>query len=172
MQHFTVFFTFSAKYNAEMYYAVVGVQDDIETSLCVMAHYLPLFFKRALNIYRTMGMVQLIQTENSTLASLATQRQLKSKSKAVLPIASRKSLKFTKNKTPHKQQISKQARMILTKNMTLEYEFFGFIKQRLKLQVSHLRKKMFPRTWCKGRTSHMVYDGSSVLDNIKIINDI
>lgn len=155
-----------------MYYAVVGVQDDIETSLCVMEHYLPLYFKRALNIYRTMGIVQLIKNENSTLASLATQRKLKGNAKVALPIASRKSLKFTKNQTPHKQQISKQARQILTKNMTLEYEFFGFIKQRLKFQVKHLRKKMFPRTWCKSRTSNIVYDGYSMLDNIKIINDI
>ena len=150
-------------YNAETYYAVIGVQDDIETSLCVMEHYLPLFFKRALNIYRTMGMVQLIQTENSTMASLATQRKLKSNSKAGLSLASRKSLKFTKNQTPHKQEISKLARKILTKNMTLEYEFFGFIKQRLKLQVKHLRTKMFPRTWCKSRT---VYDYTK--ENIKV----
>ena len=138
-----------------MYYAVVGVQDDIETSLCVMEHYMPLFFKRALNIYRTMGMVQLIQTENSSLASLATQRKLKSNLKSVLPLASRSSLRFTKNKTPNKQEISKQARQILTKNMTLEYEFFRFIKDRLKIQVGYLRKKMFPRTWCKDRTIHI-----------------
>ena len=58
-----------------------------------------------------------------------------------------------KNETPHKQNISNIARRILTKNMTLEYEFYEFIQQRLKLQVRHLRKQMFPRNWCLQRTS-------------------
>ena len=132
-----------------MYYAVIGVQDDIETSLCVMGAYLPLFFKRALKIYKTMGMVQFIRSEN---ISLPTQRKLKSYIKSASPLASRKSLKFTKNETPHKQQISSLARRILTKNMTLEYEFYEFIKQRLKLQVNYLKKKMFPRNWCPDKT--------------------
>ena len=141
-----------AKYNAENNYAVIGVQDDIETSLCVMEHYLPLFFKRALKIYRTMGVVQFIQTENS---SLVTQRKLlKVHSKSVEALLSKKSMKFTKNETPHKQQISDEAREILKKNMTLEYDFYEFIKQRLKAQTKYLKRKTYPRNWCFDRSTY------------------
>ena len=125
---------------------MIGVQDDIETSLCVMEHYLPLFFKRALKIYRTMGVVQFIQTENSSLAS--ERKLLEIHSKSVASLLSKKSLKFTKNETPHKQQISDRARDILRKNMTLEYEFYDFIKLRLKAQTRYLKQKMFSRNWC------------------------
>ena len=118
-----------------------------------MEHYLPLFFKRALKIYRTMGVVQFIQTENT---SLVTQRKLlSSHSKSVSSLLSKKSMRFTKNETPHKQQISSLAKEILRKNMTLEYEFYEFIKQRLKSQVKYLKRKMFPRNWCFERTNYL-----------------
>ena len=128
-----------------MNYAVIGVQDDIETSLCVMAAYVPLFFTRALKIYKTMGVDQFMNPENR---NLRTKRELKSDVKTSSPVTFRKLLKFMKNETPHKQNISVLARRILTKNMTLEYEFYEFIKQRLKLQVGHLRKQVFLRNWC------------------------
>ena len=129
---------------------MIGVQDDIETSLCVMDHYLPLFFKRALNIYRTIGLEKFIQTENST--SVSEQELL-----------SKKSLKFTKNETPHKQQVSEQARDILKKNMTLEYEFYEFVKLRLKVQSDFLKQKMFPRSWCFNRIKNI--DENIILNN-------
>ena len=129
---------------------MIGVQDDIETSLCVMDHYLPLFFKRALNIYRTLGLEKFIQTENST--SVSEQELL-----------SKKSLKFTKNETPHKQQVSEQARDILKKNMTLEYEFYEFVKLRLKVQSDFLKQKMFPRNWCFNRINDI--DEYTILNN-------
>ena len=104
-----------------------------------------------------MGIAQFMQYENS---HSATQRKLKGdvnsfynvKARTVEKGEVRKTLKFMKNETPHKQNISQLARSILTKNMTLEYEFYEFIKQRLKLQVTHLRKQMFPRNWCLERT--------------------
>ena len=129
---------------------MIGVQDDIETSLCVMDHYLPLFFKRALNIYRTLGLEKFIQTENST--SVSEQELL-----------SKKSLKFTKNETPHKQQVSEQARDILKKNMTLEYEFYEFVKLRLQAQSDFLKQKMFPRNWCFNRINDI--DEYTILNN-------
>ena len=125
---------------------MIGVQDDIETSLCVLEHYLPLFFKQALNVYRTLGLEKIIQTKNSRLVSEQQLPEINSTYGASL--LSKKSLKFTKNETPHKQQISEQARAILKKNMTLEYEFYDFIKLRLKAQTRYLKQKMFPRNWC------------------------
>ena len=125
---------------------MIGVQDDIETSLCVLEHYLPLFFKQALNIYRTRGQEKIIQTKNSRLVSEQQLPEINSTYGASL--LSKKSLKFTKNETPHKQQISEQARAILKKNMTLEYEFYEFIKHRLKAQTRYLKQKMFSRNWC------------------------
>ena len=90
-----------------------------------------------------MGVVQFIQTENS---SLVTQRKLlKVHSKSVEALLSKKSMKFTKNETPHKQQISDEAREILKKNMTLEYDFYEFIKQRLKAQTKYLKRKTYPK---------------------------
>ena len=132
---------------------MIGVQDDIETSLCVMHHYLPMFFKRALNIYRTLGREKFIQTKNSSLVS--EQQSLKINLKNAASLLSKKSLKFTKNETPHKQQISDQARDILRKNMTLEYEFYEFIKHRLKAQIRYLKRKTFPRNWCFDRTNYI-----------------
>ena len=125
---------------------MIGVQDDIETSLCVLEHYLPLFFKKALNVYRTLGLEKIIQTKNSRLVSEQQLPEINSTYGASL--LSKKSLKFTKNETPHKQQISEQARAILKKNMTLEYEFYDFIKLRLKAQTRYLKQKMFSRNWC------------------------
>ena len=135
-----------------MNYAVIGIQDDIETSLCVMEHYLPLYFKQALTIYRSMGVEQLIQIGNNSLES--EQKILEANSKSVSLLFSEQSLKFTKNETPHKQQISEQARDILRKNMTLEYEFYEFIKQRLKAQVEYLKRKAFPTNWCLHKTNN------------------
>ena len=100
-----------------------------------------------------MGVVQFIQTENSSLA--IDRKLLETHSKSVSSLLSKKSLKFTKNETPHKQQISDQARNILMKNMTLEYEFYEFIKQRLKAQIKYLKRKAFPRNWCFDRTNYI-----------------
>ena len=102
-----------------------------------------------------MGMKQFNQTQNTSLASLESDQKLKTLLITGSPLASRKPLIFTKNETPNKQEISKEARQILTKNMTLEYEFFEFIKERLKLQVTYLRKTMFLSTWCKDILQHI-----------------
>ena len=39
-----------------------------------------------------------------------------------------------KNETPNKKELTPEARAILTANMTLEYEFYQFVKERLRLQ--------------------------------------
>ena len=90
-----------------MNYAVIGSQDDIETSLCVMEHYLPLYFKQASTTYRSMGVEQLIQIGNNSLES--EQKILEAHSKSVSLLFSEQSLKFMKNENPHKQQISERA---------------------------------------------------------------
>ena len=105
MSYENIFLCFIAKYNAEMYYAVIGLQEDIETSLCVMEAYVPLFFKGALKMYSYLQYVG----------------------------------------TPHKQTISDLARSILATNMTFEYEFYDFVKHRLKVQVKSLGAQKYTR---------------------------
>ena len=95
-----------------MSYAVIGIQEDIESSLCVMEHYLPLFFKGARKMYKKMG--------------------------------KRASMKVTSNK----QRLSRRANEILRNNMTLDYEFYEFVKQRLNIQIEHLRKKLSHKVLC------------------------
>ena len=130
---------FLAKYNAEKYYSVIGLQENVETSLCVMEAYLPLFFNRALGIYKTMGMEQSIRKQNSNSDVM---KKLKSNSSQDQPLAATKFIAFTKNETPHKHKISDFARNVLFNNLTLEYEFYDFIKRRLMLQVQHLFDKL------------------------------
>ena len=137
MSYENIFLCFIAKYNAEMYYAVIGLQEHIETSLCVMEAYVPLFFKGALKMYTKMGMEQL--TQNLPLQ------------KTPLPLEIRKAIPFVQNETPHKQTISDLARTILATNMSLEYEFYGFVKHRLELQVKSLRTQIYPRNLCSGK---------------------
>ena len=56
-----------------------------------------------------------------------------------------------KNKTPHKQMISDLARSVLATNMALEYEFYAFVKNRLKMQVKSLGAQEYPRNLCGGK---------------------
>ena len=93
-----------------MYYAVVGLQEDIETSLCVLEAYVPLFFKGALELHKR---------------------------------------RPAWGGSHH--EISDLARSILATNMTLEYEFYDFVKHRLKLQVKSLEEQEYPKNLCGGR---------------------
>ena len=43
-------------------------------------------------------------------------------------------LQYMKNQTPNKKELSPKAREVLRANMTLEYEFYQFVKQRLRKQ--------------------------------------
>ena len=131
-----IFLCLIAKYNAEMYYAVIGLLEDIETYLCVMEAYVPLFFKGALKLYFERGSDQRKQS--------LTKKAKKSK---IL----RKPIAFASNVTPHKQTISDLARSILATNMTLDYDFYGFVKHRLKMQVESLRKQKYPMNLCGGK---------------------
>ena len=116
-----------AKFNAEMYYAVIGLQEDIQTSLCVMEAYVPLFFKGALKVY--------YETQSRQQRKQSLKKKAK-KSKILV-----KHIGFAANVTPHKKTISDKARRILATNMTLEYEFYGFVKHRLKMQLESLRNQ-------------------------------
>ena len=120
-----------------MHYAVVGLQEDIKTSLCVMEAYVPLFFKGALKLSYERG---------------NNQRKQSLKKKAKKYMILRKPIAFASNVTPHKQTISNFARRILATNMTLEYEFYGFVKHRLKMQVEHLREQKYPINLCGGKS--------------------
>ena len=146
-----------------MHYGVIGLQNDVETSLCVMEGYAPLFFKGALRIYKKMGMEQLSQyyskAQNNSNVDIPTgtrgtniSGKLLANINKFLPMEIRNSFPFVKNETPHKQNISDLARSILATNMTLEYEFYKFVKHRLKMQVKKLRKQRFPMNWCSGKS--------------------
>ena len=114
-----------AKYNAEMYYSVIGIQNDIQTTLEVLEGYIPLFFKGARKEYNKMGIKQRADDGKVTVI---------------------RSSEFVNNDTPRKQNLSELARSILLTNMTLEYEFFEFVKLRLNLQARRLRGHVFHRT--------------------------
>ena len=43
-------------------------------------------------------------------------------------------VQYKKNETPNKKELTPEARAILAANMTLEYEFYQFVKERLRLQ--------------------------------------
>ena len=109
-----------AKYNAEHYYSVIGVSSEIESSLAVMEAYLPKFFQGATHIYSRMGMLY------RPVKSRFMRRLMSSNLPRPMP--------FRKNQTPNKKEISAKARAILKANMTLEYEFYDFVLQRLRLQ--------------------------------------
>ena len=81
-----------------MYYAVIGLQDDIKTSLWVMEAYSPLFFKGALKVYYGMGCNQRKQSRTNKPT---------------------KSIAFDRHVTPHKQTISDLARSKLATNIDL-----------------------------------------------------
>ena len=139
-----------------MYYAVIGLQEHIESSLCVMEAYVPLFFKGALKMYGEdewrkrmedkwrKRMEKKMGGEKRTL-NLPLQ-------KTPLPLQIGKSnMPFVIHDTPRKQTISDLARTILATNMSLEYEFYDFVKQRLELQVQSVRTQNYPMNLCGGK---------------------
>ena len=72
--------------------------------------------------------------------------------KTPLPLEIGKSnMPFVMNDTPRQQTISDLARSILATNMTLEYEFYDFVKHRLELQVKTLRTQEYPANLCSGK---------------------
>ena len=132
-----------------MYYAVIGTQDDIVTSQCVMEGYIPLFFKGVVQIYNEMGNEQDQQNHTDIWAGNDPEKNLPVNRRKLLSSQSEHSAHYVRNKTPNKKELSELARSILTANMTLEYEFFEFVKQRLQLQKGRLINLSFPLHWCK-----------------------
>ena len=106
---------------------------------------MPLFFKDALSTYRTMGMEQVIERQGHNDTGM---KKVQMNLKKLYSYAIRNSYKFVKNETPNKKKLSELARSILTANMTMEYDFFEFVKQRLNLQKLLLKKQKFPGSWC------------------------
>ena len=159
-----------------MYYGVIGTQEDIQTSLCVMERYIPLFFKGVVQIYNEMGKEQEHQTQNEirkenpeknlhTNGRKENRRNRRNRRKSkkkenpeknlhtnggkLLSSTAGNSIHYVRNETPNKKELSKLARSILVANMTLDYEFYEFVKQRLQLQKERLVKQSFPLHWCK-----------------------
>ena len=124
-----------AKYNAEKYYSVIGVVSDLESSLFVMEHYLPRYFKNAKLIYKMLGLANINNKKKSPWKSY--KRLLRRRPHVMDDIrhnAGGGSKKFRKNKTRIKQELSPEARAVLEANMTLEYEFYNFVQERLRQQ--------------------------------------
>ena len=115
-----------------MYYGVIAILEDIESSLCVMEGYIPLFFKGAVQIYNTLKKVQEHQNHKETRKKYLGKNVRMNRTKS-----------FVKNRTPNKKEISELARSILAARMPLEYDFYKFIRQRLQLQKEHLIKQNF-----------------------------
>ncbi|KAK4313053.1 hypothetical protein Pmani_015574 [Petrolisthes manimaculis] len=92
-----------AQHNVEAWYAVVGVLEDINSTLTVLHHKLPQFFYGVTDIYY-----------NELLAP-------------------------HHNKNWNRPKTTPQVEEVLKRNLTLEYEFYNFIRQRLNLQYQHIQ---------------------------------
>lgn len=113
----------AAKYNLEKHYAVVGLASDLEMSLAVMESYLPRYFSGAVSIYRRLPKTEFGQEFRSNEAAVVV-ANASDAVKAVASAAHPSSLLI----------ISKEANAILSRNMSLEIDFYNFAQQRLLAQ--------------------------------------
>ena len=113
----------AAKYNLEKHYAVVGLASDLERSLAVMESYLPRYFSGAVSIYRRLPKTEFGQEFRSNEAAVVV-ANASDAVKAVASAAHPSSLLI----------ISKEANAILSRNMSLEIDFYNFAQQRLLAQ--------------------------------------
>jgi len=121
-----------AKYNAEKYYSVIGVSEDLESSLAVMESYLPKFFKGATQAYQQMSLAAARQKAESAAAAAYGLRHRFGRLHSLFLGGGGGS--FRANSTPNKKELSAEARAVLKANMTLDYEFYEFVTQRLAMQ--------------------------------------
>ena len=113
----------AAKFNLEKHYAVVGLASDLEMSLAVMESYLPRYFSGAVSIYRRLPKTEFGQEFRSNEAAVVV-ANASDAVKAVASAAHPSSLLI----------ISKEANAILSRNMSLEIDFYNFAQQRLLAQ--------------------------------------
>lgn len=130
-----------AKFNAEKYYSVIGVVSDLESSLSVMEHYLPKYFSGVSQLYKQMGLYNMQRNVGKDSIKLLHSLH-----------TGHPKVQYKKNETPNKKELSAEARAILAANMTLEYEFYHFVKERLRQQkrsigpVGKLIRKIMPNS--------------------------
>lgn len=110
-----------AKLAVEKHYAVVGVLEDLNTTLKVLEHYVPRFFQGATEIYYGNKTVINISSPFSQLISDQISRY------------------STINRNTFKPPVDEDVKDIVRKNFTKEIEFYEFCKQRMHKQFKALR---------------------------------
>ncbi|XP_042887556.1 heparan sulfate 2-O-sulfotransferase pipe-like [Penaeus japonicus] len=93
----------TAKRHVEHWYPVVGILEDINSTLAVLQDRLPSFFDGVLELYYN----QLLAPHH--------------------------------NRNRHRPRVSEEVEQIFRKNLTTEYEFYDFIRQRLSLQYQTIK---------------------------------
>ena len=107
--------------NVEKHYAVVGILEELNKTLTVLEHYVPRFFKGALNTYwsKRYSTIQLMY-RSILNASFWLSDEVHMYSKI--------------NRNIYKPPVAEATKEIVRKNFTREIEFFEFCKQRLHKQ--------------------------------------
>ncbi len=106
-----------AKENVEKHYAVVGVLEELNKTLTVLEHYVPRFFKGALNTYwsKYNFLPLSLQLMNNSFSD-----EIKVYSKI--------------NRNIYKPPVAETTKDIVRQNFTREIEFFEYCRQRLHKQ--------------------------------------
>ena len=107
--------------NVEKHYAVVGILEELNKTLTVLEHYVPRFFKGALNTYwsKRDSTIQLMYRSILNYSfSFSDEVHMYSKI----------------NRNIYKPPVAEATKEIVRKNFTREIEFFEFCKQRLHKQ--------------------------------------
>ena len=107
--------------NVEKHYAVVGILEELNKTLTVLEHYVPRFFKGALNTYWS--------KRDSTI-----QLMYRSILNASFWLSDEVHMYSKINRNIYKPPVAEATKEIVRKNFTREIEFFEFCKQRLHKQ--------------------------------------
>ncbi len=123
-QYFYIFSGFNtetamkkAKENVEKHYAVVGVLEELNKTLTVLEHYVPRFFKGALNTYWSKYNFPPLSLQ---LMNNSFSDEIKVYSKI--------------NRNIYKPPVAETTKDIVRQNFTREIEFFEYCRQRLHKQ--------------------------------------
>lgn len=112
-----------AKRAVEEQYAVVGVLEDLNTTLTVFEHYIPRFFQGSSEVY--WGNYKNSQQKPSILKFLIFIDEIRKYN--------------TINRNLFKPPVSEDVKNVVRQNFTKEIEFYQFCKQRLHKQYIALK---------------------------------
>ncbi|OAD62035.1 Heparan sulfate 2-O-sulfotransferase pipe [Eufriesea mexicana] len=132
-----------AKMAVEKHYAVVGVLEDVNTTLTVLENYIPRFFRGATDVYYGNSFVPLFACNckpGSTIAITQKQTCLEHEISCTEASLADEVNAFTRiNRNFFKPPVSEEVKDMVRSNFTREIEFYQFCKQRLYKQLRALK---------------------------------